>query len=80
MQIIDWKENLFKLAQGEYVAAEKIENILMASPLISQCFVHGDSHQSYLVAIVVPDEDVVMKEWSGGETNVSMVSLCREKR
>lgn len=60
LQIIDRKKNIFKLSQGEYVAPEKIENILMHSPFISQIFVYGDSLQRSLVAIVVPDEEVVV--------------------
>lgn len=56
--IIDRVKNFFKLAQGEYVAAEKIENIYLSkSALINQIFVHGNSHETFLVAIAGVNPD-----------------------
>uniref|UniRef100_A0A6Q2ZDK6 Arachidonate--CoA ligase n=1 Tax=Esox lucius TaxID=8010 RepID=A0A6Q2ZDK6_ESOLU len=63
LKIIDRKKHIFKLAQGEYISPEKIENIYIRSEPVAQLYVHGDSLQSCLVAIVVPDPET-MPAWA----------------
>ncbi|XP_077596523.1 long-chain-fatty-acid--CoA ligase 6 [Stigmatopora nigra] len=63
LKIVDRKKHIFKLAQGEYISPEKIENIYIRSEPVAQLYVHGDSLQSCLVGIVVPDPEV-MPSWA----------------
>jgi long-chain acyl-CoA synthetase len=59
LKIIDRKKNIFKLAQGEYIAPEKIENVYLRSRFIAQCFIHGDSFNASLVSVAVVDPEVL---------------------
>ncbi|EPB65024.1 hypothetical protein ANCCEY_15913, partial [Ancylostoma ceylanicum] len=57
LKIVDRKKHIFKLAQGEYVAPEKIENIYVRSKYVAQSFVYGESLKTCLIAVVVPDAE-----------------------
>ena len=63
VKIIDRSKNIFKLAQGEYVAPEKVEGIYVLSPWIAQSLIYGDSLRSCTVGIIVPDVDNA-KKWA----------------
>lgn len=58
LSIIDRKENIFKLAQGEYVAIEKVGMVLAEADIIGQLWGYGDGYQTHLIGVVVPDFEV----------------------
>ncbi|XP_057698382.1 long-chain-fatty-acid--CoA ligase 1a isoform X2 [Corythoichthys intestinalis] len=77
LKIIDRKKHIFKLAQGEYIAPEKIENIYTRSDSVAQIFVHGDSLQACLVAVVVPDPDSLPNWIKRRGIDGSYLDLCK---
>ena len=63
IRIIDRKKNLFKLAQGEFVAPERLEGFFENSSLIEQAYVYGNTRYTNVVAVVVPHADALLRWW-----------------
>ena len=58
VKIIDRKKNVLKLAQGEYLSPERIENVYLANcGYLAIAFVHGESTESCVIGLfgVAPD-------------------------
>ena len=81
LKIIDRRKNIFKLAQGEYVAAEKIEISYAQAASIGQVFIYGKSTETFVVAIVVPDADFAKVWWkeNKGTDFPGLETVCKDK-
>ncbi|KAK0395254.1 hypothetical protein QR680_001186 [Steinernema hermaphroditum] len=82
IRVIDRKKHIFKLAQGEYVAPEKIENVYVRTGSVQQVYVDGDSLERSLVAIVVPEFHEIKKWYKANisEEEISNQELCLNKQ
>ncbi|XP_020230137.1 long chain acyl-CoA synthetase 4 isoform X3 [Cajanus cajan] len=80
MKIIDRKKNIFKLAQGEYVAVENLENIYSQVSCVESIWIYGNSFEAFLVAVVNPSKQA-LEHWAQ-ENGIStdFDSLCEDPR
>jgi len=80
IKIIDRAKSMFKLAQGEYVAPEKIEQVCQMASLVAQVFCFGYSTKPCLVGVVVPCEEMSQK-WAAqnGNSNAPLSRLCKNE-
>jgi fatty acid CoA ligase FadD9 len=51
---VDRRNNVLKLAQGEFVAVANLEATYTLAPLLRQIFVYGNSERPSLLAVIVP--------------------------
>jgi len=81
LKILDRKKNIFKLAQGEYVAPEKVEQIYLTNKYVTEIFIYGDSFQTFCVMIVVPEKRQVLALGTElGFSDKSYENLCAEPK
>lgn len=80
LKIIDHKKQIFKLSNGEYIAPENIERVATYSRYIAQCFVHGDSLKSCVIAVIVPRQKTI-QEWADRRNipSHSFTALCSHR-
>jgi fatty acid CoA ligase FadD9 len=56
---VDRRNNVLKLAQGEFVAVTNLEAVYTAAPLVRQIFVYGNSERPSLLAVIVPTPEAL---------------------
>ena len=61
ISIVDRKKNIFKLQQGEYVAAEKVENTYLKGDKLAEIYIHGQPTECFVIAIAVPHRKSVQE-------------------
>jgi len=79
LKLIDRKKNIFKLQQGEYIAAEKVEAAYLKRNDLLEMFLYGDSNEVYAIAIGVPNKQVIEEIAKAKHIEGDFPTLCKNK-
>ncbi len=80
LYITDRKKDLIKTAGGKLVAPQKLENLLITDPYISQALMFGD-RERYCVALIVPNVEQLRRYAQKQEVGAgSMDELLQDPR
>jgi fatty acid CoA ligase FadD9 len=78
--IIDRVKDVLKLSQGEYVAVGTLGTRFEAgSAVIKQIYIYGNSLRSYLLAVVVPDQQAVRASLGADYSQADLKGLIRDE-
>merc|ERR1711957_171764 len=61
IKIIDRKKEIFKLAQGEYIAPSKLEAVYSKNQWVTNMCIYGNSFKTFIVGVIVPNRETVLK-------------------
>ena len=75
---IDRRNDVLKLAQGEFVAAGALGNTYEnGSKVIQQIYVYGNSMRAYLLAVVVPNTEIAERVLGSNPSENDLKGLIR---
>ncbi len=79
LTITDRKKDLIKTAGGKFVAPQKLENLFIMDPYISQAFVYGE-RQPYCIALIVPNAEQLRRfAKERGLTGTTLAELVQQR-
>ncbi|CAG2181982.1 unnamed protein product, partial [Oppiella nova] len=82
-KIIDRKKDFVKLQFGEYISLGKVESELKNFPFVDNICVYGDSHRTYLIALIIPNQKALTglaAQLLTGVESDKLVDLCGNRK
>jgi len=73
---VDRRNNVLKLAQGEFVAISRLETLFTnGHPMVRQVYLYGTSERSYLLGVFVPNQEVLRQMGIARDANAIRAAL-----